>query len=188
MDDPRPAASPAEVHTAIVRLLHARGVPFTIHTHEVARTVADAEARLPFPKEQFLKTVVFRLKTGGWILVALQGQDQVDYRRLADALGVKRGDLIRPSPEEVEAALGYQIGGVGPIPLAPDTRVLFDEAALQMATVYCGAGRNDRTLEIGLPDLIGAVAGQVAPLARDRTGNSSPDPTDSGASRPQGRS
>jgi prolyl-tRNA editing enzyme YbaK/EbsC (Cys-tRNA(Pro) deacylase) len=58
--------------------------------------------------------------------------------------------------------------------------VLFDEAALQMATVYCGAGRNDRTLEIGLPDLIRAVAGPVAPLARERAG---PAPAvDSGAS------
>jgi Cys-tRNA(Pro)/Cys-tRNA(Cys) deacylase len=170
MDESHPAPSPEEVHTAIVRRLEAAGVPFTIHTHEPARTVADAEARLPFPKAQFLKTVVFRLKGGGWILVALQGQDQVDYRRLADALGVKRGDLIRPPPEEIEAALGYQIGGVGPIPLGPDTGVLFDEAALQMATVYCGAGRNDRTLEIGLPDLIRAVAGPVAPLARERAG------------------
>jgi Cys-tRNA(Pro)/Cys-tRNA(Cys) deacylase len=183
MDEPRPTPSPAAAHTAIVRLLQHSGVPFTIHTHEVARTVADAEARLPFPKEQFLKTVVFRLKTGGWILVALQGQDQVDYRRLAAALGVKRGDLIRPPPEEIEAALGYQIGGVGPIPLGPDTGVLFDEAALQMATVYCGAGRNDRTLEIGLADLIRAVAGQVAPLARERPGAEPPAPADSGAAR-----
>lgn len=180
MAEPHPAPSPEEVHTAIVRRLEAAGVPFTIHTHEVARTVADAEARLPFPKEQFLKTVVFRLKAGGWILVALQGQDQVDYRRLADALGVKRGDLLRPPPEEVEAALGYQIGGVGPIPLAPNTRVLFDEAALPMATVYCGAGRNDRTLEIGLADLIRAVAGPVAPLARERA--DSPSAADPGAS------
>jgi len=180
MDEPRPAPSPAEAHAAIIRRLQHSGVPFTIHSHEPARTVADAEARLPFPKEQFLKTVVFRLKAGGWILVALQGQDQVDYRRLADALGVKRGDLIRPPPEDVEAVLGYQIGGVGPIPPAADTRVLFDEAALPMATVYCGAGRNDRTLEIGLADLIRAVAGQVAPLARERA--DPPSPTESGAS------
>jgi Cys-tRNA(Pro)/Cys-tRNA(Cys) deacylase len=181
MDEPRPAASLADAHTAIVQLLRAGGVPFTIHAHAVARTVADAEARLPFPKEQFLKTVVFRLKAGGWILVALQGQDQVDYRRLAAALGVRRGDLVRPPPEEVETALGYQIGGVSPIPLAADARVLFDEAALQMATVYCGAGRNDRTLEIGLTDLIRTVAGQVASLTRERTGDNLPAPPDSGA-------
>ena len=181
MAEPRPAASPADAHTAVVRLLRAGGVPFTIHAHEPARTVADAEARLPFPKEQFLKTVVFRLKAGGWILVALSGQDQVDYRRLAAALGVRRGDLIRPPPEEVETALGYQIGGVSPIPLAPDTRALFDEAALQIATVYCGAGRNDRTLEIGLTDLIHTVAGQVAPLARERADDNRPASPDSGA-------
>jgi Cys-tRNA(Pro)/Cys-tRNA(Cys) deacylase len=180
MDDPRPAASPADAHTAIVRRLQDGGVPFTIHAHEVARTVADAEARLPFPKEQFLKTVVFRLKAGGWILVALQGQDQVDYRRLAAALGVRRGDLIRPPPQEVETALGYQIGGVSPIPLTADIRVLFDEAALQMATVYCGAGRNDRTLEIGLTGLIRTVAGQVAPLVRERADDNRPAPPDSG--------
>ena len=41
--------------------LTARGVPFTIHEHVAAQTVADAQERLPFPFTAYLKTVAFRL-------------------------------------------------------------------------------------------------------------------------------
>src|SRR5436853_5562156 len=110
------AGERSSAYDSIIRRLAAAGVAFTIHEHPAATTVADAEARLPFPPAQFLKTVVFRVRDGDWVLVALRGADQVDYRKLAAALGVKRGDLFRAAPEEVEAALGFQIGGVGPIP------------------------------------------------------------------------
>jgi len=74
----------------IVERLTARGVPFTIHEHVPARTVADALERLPFSPDAYLKTVAFRLKAGGWVLATLRGADRVEYRRLAAALGVPR--------------------------------------------------------------------------------------------------
>ena len=154
----------------IVELLRASGVRFELHRHEVAPTVAEARAKLPFPFEQFLKTVAFRLKGGvvgdGWVLVALRGQDRVDYRKLADALGVRRGDLARPSPEEILDGLGLPFGGVGPIPPNDATRVVFDTAALDLGTVFCGVGSDEHTLEIDVRDLVVVTAGLVAPVAR----------------------
>src|SRR4051794_34902344 len=94
----------------IVQRLTERGVRFRIHEHVVSRTVADAVASLPFPPEQYLKTIVFRVKNGPWVLAACRGQDRVDFRRLAEALGVKRAAIVQPVPEAVEAALGYAIG------------------------------------------------------------------------------
>src|SRR5262245_41234128 len=93
----------------LARRLEGSGVRFRVHEHVVSRTVADAEALLPFPLESLLKTVVFRVKGGPWVLAACRGQDRVDYRKLALACGVKRADLVRPAPEEVEAALGFAI-------------------------------------------------------------------------------
>jgi len=104
----------------------ARGVPFTIHEHVVARTVADALERLPFSPEAYLKTVAFRLKAGGWVLAVLRGADRVDYRALAAALGVGRRDLHQMAPDEVAADLGYPVGGVGPVPTNGRIRTIFD--------------------------------------------------------------
>jgi Cys-tRNA(Pro)/Cys-tRNA(Cys) deacylase len=169
--------STAAVAEQIVARLTSRGVAFTIHEHVVARTVADALERLPFSPDAYLKTVAFRLKAGGWVLAALRGADRVDYRGLAAALGVGRRDLHQMTPDEVAADLEYPIGGVGPVPPNERTRTIFDTLAVaELETVYCGAGRPDRTLEVRLPDLIAACDGLVAPIAqpgRQETGDRS---------------
>ena len=122
--------SMSSVTEQIAGRLTARGVPFTIHEHVVARTVADALARLPFSPDAYLKTVAFRLKAGGWMLAALRGADRVDYRALAAAIGVGRRDLHQMTPDEVAADLGYPIGGVGPVPTNDQTRAIFDARAV----------------------------------------------------------
>ncbi len=158
------------MHEHLIALLRRRGVPFRVHSHEVAPTVEEARAKLPFPFEQFLKTVAFRLKDGtgpgGWVLVALRGRDRVDYRKLADALGVRRGDLARPSPEEILDGLGLPFGGVGPTPPNDAAQVVFDSAALELGTVYCGVGSDEHTLEIDVHDLVAVTGGLVAPVAQ----------------------
>ncbi len=151
----------------IVQRLTERGVPFRIHEHVVSRTVADAMASLPFPPERYLKTVVFRVKNGPWVLAACRGQDRVDFRRLAEALGVKRAEIVQPAREEVEAALGYAIGGICPIPPDATARTIVDAtAAATLDTVFCGVGRNDRTLEIGIADLIAVADARIAPIVQ----------------------
>ena len=155
----------------ITALLRERGVSFRVHEHVVSRTVADAEALLPFPLDQLLKTVVFRVKNGTWVLAVCRGQDRVDYRKVAAACGVKRDQIVRPAPDEVETRLGCEIGGISPIP--PDEGVwpIVDAtAAATLDTVYCGIGRNDRTLEIGIADLIAAAEARVLALVQDPAG------------------
>ena len=151
---------------SIVRQLTAHGVAHTVHEHVAARTVADALERLPFDPDAYLKTVAFRLKAGGWVLAALRGADRVDYKGLAAALGVGRRDLHQLTPHEVVHDLGCSIGGVGPVPPNARTRTVFDQATVDtLDTVYCGAGREDRTLEVRLTDLIVVCDGLIAPIS-----------------------
>lgn len=156
------------VQDRIIGLLTARGVTFRVHEHADSRTVADAKARLPFPLEQLLKTVVFRVKNGPWLLVACKGQDRVDYRKLAEAVGTRRADIVQPTPADVEAALGYVVGAISPFPPNAETQTIVDaSAAATMGTVYCGIGRADRTLEIAIVDVIAVAKAQVAPIAQE---------------------
>ncbi len=75
-----------------------------------------------------------------------------------------------PSPEEVEAALGYVIGGVAPFPPHAETRTIVDaDAAATMNTVYCGIGRADRTLEIAIADVIAVANADVASVVQAQT-------------------
>jgi Cys-tRNA(Pro)/Cys-tRNA(Cys) deacylase len=114
-----------------------------------------------------LKTVVFRVKGGAWGRVACRGADRVDYKKVAAACGVRREQIVRPAPEEVEAALGYEIGGICPIPPGEGVETIVDAtAAATLGTVFCGVGRNDRTLEIGIGDLIAAAQARVVPVVQ----------------------
>ena len=113
-----------------------------------------------------MKTIAFRVKNRGWVLAALCGYAQVDYKRLAAAVGVSRDKLMRLSPAEVQGELGYELGGVAPFAPNPQTQVLIDSGALGWQVIFCGTGRNDRTLEID-PHLLVQVAGaRVAGLAK----------------------
>lgn len=150
---------------ALAATLQAHGVPFTIYTHAPLRTVQDYLGH--FPLEQILKTVAFRVKEGPWVLVALRGADRVDYRRLADALGVKRAALVQPTAAEVETTLGVAPGGVSPVPTVAGVIVVFDQGTLDMDQVFCGAGRPDQTLEIRLADLLQVVGPRVAAVRHE---------------------
>lgn len=154
-------------YEAIVAFLTERNIPFTIHEHAPSYTVADAEERLLFPLERLLKTVAFRIKTGGYLLAALRGPDRVDYRKLAAACGAKRANIVRLTPEEVAGAFGVEVGSVGPLALQEDVQVFFDTQVSTRETVFCGVGRPDRTLEIHLTDLVQITAGQILPLSSD---------------------
>ena len=153
----------------VVRLLTERGVPFTVHEHAPMRTVSEHQALLPFDTARYLKTLVFRVNDSAWVLTALKGLDRIDYRRLADALGVSRAAIRAATPEEVASAIGCEVGGVCPIPLRDGVALLIDRDATSMDVVYCGSGRSDRTLELRMTDLLQLVNPRVVPLRREES-------------------
>lgn len=98
-------------HDTIRGILASHSIPYTLHSHVPLLTLRDIEEHVTFPIEGMVKTMAFRIKPSTWVLVALGAYRRVDYRKLADALGVKRGALVQASPEEVEAELGFRWAG-----------------------------------------------------------------------------
>jgi Cys-tRNA(Pro)/Cys-tRNA(Cys) deacylase len=155
------------MHNVIVKRLDEQAAQYTIHEHEDSRTFADAVDKLPFPPERMLKTIVFRLKSGGWILAACRGQDGLDYKKLATAFGVKRDEVVRPSPDELKAGLGIEAGTVSPVALRDDVRVVFDTRVDRAQSLFTGAGQPDRTLEITLDELVRVTGGRIVDIAKE---------------------
>lgn len=151
----------------ILRTLTERGITFTMHEHAPVRSVEESRTLLPFDVQRYLKTLAFRTRECRWILAAMRGLDRLDYRRLVDAVGVPRSAIRAATPEEVVTALGCEPGAVCPIPAHADVIVLLDDAAVTMDAVYTGSGRADRTLEIGMADLLTLVQPRVLPLRRE---------------------
>lgn len=158
---------PEQVYQDILALLEQQHVNYTVHEHTPSATYADAAAYLSFPLERLVKTIAFRTRSGSLILAALRGQDRVDYRKLAGALGAKRADIFSLSPQEVLETFGVEAGSVGPLLKAGGVQALFDPRISAGETIFCGIGRPDRTLEISLADLLRLAGGALADISKE---------------------
>jgi Cys-tRNA(Pro)/Cys-tRNA(Cys) deacylase len=155
------------MHEAIVKRLNEQKAQYTIHEHVDSRTFADAVDKLPFPPERMLKTIVFRLKSGGWVLAVCRGQDGLDYKKLAAAFGVKRDEVVRPNPDELKAGLGIEAGAVSPVSLRDEVQEVFDTRVDRQQSLFTGAGQPDRTLEITLDELVRVTGGRILDIAKE---------------------
>jgi Cys-tRNA(Pro)/Cys-tRNA(Cys) deacylase len=154
-------------YDTILKLLNNYNANYAIHEHEPMRTAEDIRRIGLFPIEQCLKSVPFQIKNGGWVLATLLAEDTVDYKKLASATGVKRDNLVRPSPEAMQAAFDVEPGSVSPFPTLPDTLVFMDEKAASLSRVYCGIGIVGRTLEIAPSEVLRIANAQALSLAKD---------------------
>jgi prolyl-tRNA editing enzyme YbaK/EbsC (Cys-tRNA(Pro) deacylase) len=147
--------------------LRQSGAEFEIHCHEPVRTMSDVD-RLPFPGGSRLKTVVF--VTGPqarMALVVVRERSRVDVSAVARTLFAAPDAVRLASARELEERLRATPGGIAPVPIDATTSTLFDTSTVSLGRVYCGAGRTDATLEIGIGDLIDLTGGQVARVALD---------------------
>jgi Cys-tRNA(Pro)/Cys-tRNA(Cys) deacylase len=154
------------IYESVVETLTRNDATFRIHEHAPMRTVNDHQEHLTFDTERFLKVLAFRVGDERWVLVALKGEDRLDYRALADAVGASRGALTAASPEELASIFGCEAGGVCPIPAHDGIDVLLDRDAASIDVAYTGSSRVDRTLEIRMVDLLRIVNPRVLPLRR----------------------
>jgi prolyl-tRNA editing enzyme YbaK/EbsC (Cys-tRNA(Pro) deacylase) len=86
-----------------------------------------AEERGQTP-EQIIRSLLFRVAEGEFVLVLMAGPSQVDWKALRHYLGQSR--LTTASRDEVETVTGYKIGAVAPFGLPQPLRVLVDEGVL----------------------------------------------------------
>jgi Cys-tRNA(Pro)/Cys-tRNA(Cys) deacylase len=150
----------------ITSILDAGNCRHRIHEHQPIVTVAEAVALVPELTENLLKTVVFRKKTGTWVLAALFHNRRVDYKKLSEAVGVNRRDLRPVAPADVELTLGFEIGGVGPFPICDTIEIVIDDAVTERDSILCGSGKNTCTVEMTVGDLLRVSHGVVAPISK----------------------
>ena len=149
----------------IEKFLTAAAVDYRVHRHAPVVSFAESKAALPFDPEATVKGLAFRLPNGAYAIVALRGDARADYKKIAAALGVRRGELKTATTEELARDLDMEPGGVAPLPVRGAT-VLFDRQTLELDTIFCGAGRAGTTLEIHCAELVRIAGGATADLTK----------------------
>lgn len=123
-----------------IQFLQGHKVPHSIfqHSQPVHSLEQAAQERQQRP-EQVVRSIVFRLAEGEYIMVLMPGPGQVPWKALRRYLGQSR--ISMASEEELLQATGYRPGTVNPFGLPQPMRVLIDQGVLDQTVVSLGSGR-----------------------------------------------
>lgn len=119
--------------------LDALGIEHRIFRHEkpVSSFEEAASARGQRP-EQIVRSILFQVRLGEFVMVLMAGPDQIDWKKLRQL--VKRSRVRMATEEEVLEVTGYRIGTVSPFGLKNQVRVMMDASVLQEEEVSIGSG------------------------------------------------
>src|SRR5487761_571667 len=142
-------------------------IPFTLHEYEHdPRSDSyglEASEALGVPPERVFKTLVAAVDGGALAVGVVPVHPQLALRALAAAVGGKQAVLAEVAA--AERATGYVAGGISPVGQKRRLPVVVDSSALELAAMFCSAGRRGLEIEIVPAGLIKAAGATVAPIA-----------------------
>ena len=132
------------------------GIPHTVfrHTGQLHSLEQAAEERSQRP-EQIVRSILFRISKGGYLMVLMAGPMQSEWKILRSYLGANR--ISMASKEEVLEVTGYQLGAVAPFGLPQPIRTLVDQSVLAEDNLSMGAGLRNVAILLKSTDLIRAL-------------------------------
>jgi Cys-tRNA(Pro)/Cys-tRNA(Cys) deacylase len=142
--------------TSVTHYLDARGIPyrFFMHTGEV-HSLQQAANERGQKVEQIIRSIVFRLSRGGFVMVLISGEKQVSWHALRKHLGTSR--ISMATEAEVLQVTGYPIGAVSPFGTRQPVRILVDRGVLQEQEISIGSGVRFTTVILQQKDFLRAL-------------------------------
>lgn len=142
--------------TPVTRYLDDHKVPYRLFRHPgPLRSLEQAAEERGQQPGQVVRSLLFRLAAGEFVMVLVAGPAQVNWRALRRYLGESR--LTTASREEVIAQTGYEPGAVAPFGLPHPTRILVDRSVLAEEELSIGSGVRGTALILRTQDLLAAL-------------------------------
>lgn len=136
-----------------------------IHLATDTPTVAAAAEAINGAPEQIVKTILF-LADKRPLLVIASGLTRIDYKRLADYLGLSRRRIKSAHPEQVLEILGFPVGAVPPFGHKTPIKTLVEADVLAQTEVYGGGGEINALMRFSCDELLRVTEAEVVPLAK----------------------
>jgi Cys-tRNA(Pro) deacylase len=138
--------------TAVTRQLDALGIPYQTFRHPgPVNSLEQAAQERDQRPEQVIRSIVFRVGEGAFVMVLMAGETQVSWRALRRYLGQSR--LTMASEAELIQYTGYVAGAVSPFGLPAPMRILIDEPVLANEVISIGSGERGLTVIMTASDL-----------------------------------
>jgi Cys-tRNA(Pro) deacylase len=142
--------------TPVTRYLDEKGITyrFFIHPAEV-HSLEQAAAERGQQPDQIIRSIVFRLSHGGFVMVLVAGEKQVSWQALRRHLGTSR--ISMATEAEVLEVTGYPLGAVSPFGTQQPLRVLVDQGVLHENEISVGSGVRYTTVIMLCEDFMRAL-------------------------------
>lgn len=146
--------------TPVTRALDDLGVAYELHIHaKPLRSLEHAAAERNLDPEQIVRSLLFRLEDGTYIVVLMPGSGKVDWPKLRHFLGVSR--LTTATAAQVAEITGYETGAVSPFGLPSPLRVLADRTIMDQHRVSLGAGIRNAGVIMDRADLLRVLTPEI---------------------------
>jgi Cys-tRNA(Pro) deacylase len=114
-------------------------IPHRVFQHEKPlRSFEQAAEEREQRPEQIVRSILFQIRPGEFVMVLVAGPAQVDWRKLRQLVG--RSRIRMATEEEVLEVTGYRVGTVSPFGIRTPVRTLIDESVLREQEVSLGSG------------------------------------------------
>ncbi len=146
----------------VERWIREHGVKWRlIRATERTTTVDDAARFLGVDKSRIVKTLVV-IACSEVYAVIVPGDKRLDMTKLANIVGCKPR---LAKPKEVAEKTGYNVGGVPPVALPSNVKLIIDESLLDLDRVYGGGGEDGVLLEFSPKELVELVKPLIAKIS-----------------------
>jgi len=120
-------------------ILEQGAIPFRLFQHLIEiNSLEQAATERGQSIDQVVRSILFRLSEGKFIMVLITGKDQVSWTKLRNFIGQSR--LTLATREEVMAITGYQVGSVSPLGVPGSLRILADKKVFHNTFISIGSG------------------------------------------------
>ena len=125
------------------------------------RTVDDAARALGVGRDAIVKTIIVVCRSSV-LAVIIPGDRRLDLGKLK----VVDRDCRLAKPDEIPVLTGYPAGGVPPVALPENVRVVMDRGLLEKSVVYSGGGSENTLLEFSPRELVALVNAMLLDVSR----------------------
>ena len=130
-------------------------------------TVPAAAAALGISTDQIVKSILF-LVNGEPLLVIANGTARIDYKKLADYLGVSRRRIKLATAVQVLDIAGFAVGTVPPFGHKRPFNTVVETAVYDQTTIYGGGGDMHALLRVSTIELKRVVGEETAVLRKEQ--------------------
>jgi len=138
--------------TPVTKELDRNGIPYKLFNHPgPVHSLEQAAQERGQQTGQIIRSIVFRLSKGVYVMVLTAGPDQISWSSLREYLEVSRMSMA--NKERVLELTGYPTGAVSPFGLPQPMRILVDLRVFEEDEISIGSGVRYLTVIMSSADL-----------------------------------